>query len=208
MYAIDILLIGYLIGCISPAALIAKIKHVDLKKEGTKNLGATNTALVFGKAAGLFVMLFDIMKSVLAAEVTCILFPQISYAGMLASIGCILGHCFPVFMHFRGGKGLAAFGGMVWAYNPSFFIMIVIPGVLLMAILNTGVAVPMMACVMFPILVAVYGNNSVETILAILASVIIAIMHLGNLKRALERKDIISVRNFFGKMFSKQEKAK
>ena len=93
MKVIVILTIGYLIGCISPAALLAKRKNVDLKKEGTKNLGATNTALILGKASGIFVMLIDILKSILSAKLTQMLFPQISYAGMLACIGCILGHC-------------------------------------------------------------------------------------------------------------------
>ena len=202
MKYIWILMIGYLTGCISPAALIGKIKNVDLKSEGTKNLGATNTALVLGKASGLFVMVFDILKSVFASQVCSILFPQLSYAGMLACIGCIVGHCFPVFLHFRGGKGLASFGGMVWAYNPWFFVAIVIPGVILMAILNTGVAVPLLACVMFPLLVAIYRNGAVDTLLAIIASIIIVIMHWGNLKRALNRKDVVSVRNFFRKVLS------
>lgn len=204
MNMIVILLIGYLIGCISPAALLAKIKNVDLKQEGTKNLGATNTALVLGRGSGLFVMLVDILKSILSAKLSQMLFPQISCAGMVACIGCILGHCFPVFLHFRGGKGLAAFGGMVLAYNPWFFVMILIPGVVLMVILNTGVAVPMLACVMFPILVAMYGNGIAESIMALIASGIIIIMHQENLKLALKRRDVVSVRNFFGKMFLKK----
>ena len=200
MKVIVILTIGYLIGCISPAALLAKIKNVDLKKEGTKNLGATNTALILGKASGIFVMLIDILKSILSAKLTQMLFPQISYAGMLACIGCILGHCFPVFLHFRGGKGLAAFGGMVLAYEPWFFVMIVFPGVILMIILNTGVAVPMLACVMFPILVACNHGSMVEIVLAVIACIIIAWMHWGNLRKALARNDVISTRNFFKKM--------
>ena len=204
MNMIVILLIGYLIGCISPAALLAKIKNVDLKQESTKNLGATNTALVLGRGSGLFVMLVDILKSILSAKLSQMLFPQISCAGMVACIGCILGHCFPVFLHFRGGKGLAAFGGMVLAYNPWFFVMILIPGVVLMVILNTGVAVPMLACVMFPILVAMYGNGIAESIMALIASGIIIIMHQENLKLALKRRDVVSVRNFFGKMFLKK----
>lgn len=200
MNMIVILLIGYLIGCISPAALLAKIKNVDLKQEGTKNLGATNTALVLGRGSGLFVMLVDILKSILSAKLSQMLFPQISCAGMVACIGCILGHCFPVFLHFRGGKGLAAFGGMVLAYNPWFFVMILIPGVVLMVILNTGVAVPMLACVMFPILVAMYGNGIAETIMALIASVMILWTHRDNLKKAMMRDDVVSVRDFFGRM--------
>lgn len=203
MNMIVILLIGYLIGCISPAAVLSKIKNVDLKQEGTKNLGATNTALVLGRGSGLFVMLVDILKSILSAKLSQMLFPQISCAGMVASIGCILGHCFPVFLHFRGGKGLAAFGGMVLSYNPWFFVMIAIPGVVLMIILNTGVAVPMLACVMFPILVVCYHGSVMEISLSVIACVIIAWMHRDNLRKALARTDVISSRNFIKKMTHK-----
>ena len=201
MKIIAILMIGYLIGCIHPAAVLAKVRNVDLKKEGTHNLGATNTALVLGKASGIFVMVFDILKSILSAKLCQMLFPHISYAGMVACIGCILGHCFPVFLHFRGGKGLAAFGGMVLAYNPWFFVMIVIPGVILMIILNTGVAVPMLACVMFPVLVACSHGSVAEISLSVIACILIAWMHRDNLKKAMAKADVVSTRDFFKRMF-------
>lgn len=203
MNMIVILLIGYLIGCISPAATLSKMKNVNLKQEGTKNLGATNTALVLGRGSGLFVMLVDILKSILSAKLSQMLFPQIRCAGMIACIGCILGHCFPVFLHFRGGKGLAAFGGMVLAYNPWVFVIILIPGVFLMVILNTGVAVPMLACVMFPILVVCFRGSAMEISLAVIACVIITWMHRDNLRKALARTDVISTRDFIKKMTHK-----
>ncbi len=178
---------------------------MDLKQEGTKNLGATNTALVLGRGSGLFVMLVDILKSILSAKLSQMLFPQISFAGMVACIGCILGHCFPVFLHFRGGKGLAAFGGMVLAYNPWFFVMILIPGVVLMVILNTGVAVPMLACVMFPILVVCYHGSVMEIGLSVIACFFIAWMHRDNLRNALAGTDVISTKNFFKKMFRRKD---
>ena len=107
MSAIISLGLGYCMGCINPAHWIAEKKHVNLKEEGTGNLGATNTAFVLGKKAGIFVMLFDIFKSLLSYKIAKWLFPKLLIAGILASIGCILGHCFPVTMHFQGGKGLA-----------------------------------------------------------------------------------------------------
>jgi glycerol-3-phosphate acyltransferase PlsY len=207
MEAIMSLGFGYLIGCISPSALLAKIKQVDLKKEGTKNLGATNTALVLGRASGIFVMVFDILKSFIASKLARWLFPHLVVAGMLACIGVILGHCFPVFLHFQGGKGLAAFGGMVLAYNPWFFLLIVIPGVILMTVLNTGVVVPMLASLMFPILVYLQSGSLTDTALAILAGGIIVVMHWSNLKKALNNKDVISTRNFYRDiLFKKKEK--
>lgn len=207
MHAIMSLSFGYLIGCIHPAALLSKLKNVDLKKEGTKNLGATNTAIVLGRASGILVMVLDILKSFFASRLARALFPQLAIAGMLASIGAIVGHCFPVFLHFQGGKGLAAFGGMVLAYNPWFFLIIVIPGVLLMILLNTGVAVPMAGCVMFPLLTWFWGCSIPHTLCALIASAFVFGMHWSNLQKAINNKDVISTRNFFKNiLFKKKEK--
>lgn len=205
MKAILSLGMGYFIGCISPAAFISKLKNVNLKEEGTKNLGATNTALVLGKAAGIFVMIFDIAKSFFSYKLARWLFPQMVAAGILACIGVILGHCFPVTMHFQGGKGLAAFGGLVLAYKPWFFALIVACGLVLMALLDTGVVMPMLASVMFPILVYLNSKSIPETLAVIAACVIIVVMHLDNIKLAKEKKDKVLVREFFHKVFGKNE---
>lgn len=204
MSAILSLGMGYLIGCISPSAWISKKKKVDLTKEGTKNLGATNTALVLGKKAGIFVMLFDIAKSFFSYKIARVLFPHLAIAGIIACIGAILGHCFPVFMDFHGGKGLAAFGGLVLAYKPWMFIAIVIPGVILMTILNTGVAVPMLASVMFPVLVFLESRRLDELLAVLVACGIIVVMHWSNLQRAREKKDVVNTRDFFTKVFGKK----
>lgn len=196
-------IIGYLMGCFHPAAIIAKRKNVNLKQEGSGNLGATNTAFVLGRGAGITVLIADIMKSVLSAKLAKLLFPQTLYVGMIACIGCILGHCFPIFMGFQGGKGLAAFAGMVLEYNLSFALPIVIPGLLLILVLNTGVAAPVWGCIMFPILVACYHGSTAEIILATTASVFIVWMHRDNIRKALAGADVISTKNFFKKMLNK-----
>lgn len=105
--------LGYFAGSLSPSSLVGRLKKTDVRKSGTGNLGATNTMLVLGWGAGIFVMLFDLMKSFLSGKLAQYLFPGLSTAGMLACIGAMIGHCFPVFHRFRGGKGLAAFGGLV-----------------------------------------------------------------------------------------------
>ena len=194
------LLIGYMMGCINPAAIISKVKNVNLKATGTKNLGATNTTLVLGKRAGVMVLIVDIMKSILSAKLVKLLFPHAVCTGMIACIGCILGHCFPFFLGFQGGKGLAAFAGMVLEYSPCFAITIVIPGVILVMILNTGVAAPILGCIVFPILVACFHGDGREIILALVASIIILWTHRDNLKRALMRDDVVSARDFLGRI--------
>lgn len=115
------LVIGYLLGTLSPAALFAKLKKVNLRKRGTGNLGATNTTMVLGKQYGALVMILDIGKAFLACKLAELLFPELAVAGLLAGAAAVVGHIYPFYMKFKGGKGLAAFGGMILAYNPWMF---------------------------------------------------------------------------------------
>jgi len=197
MHAVLSLGLGYLIGCISPAAWLSKKKNINLKEEGTGNLGATNTTLVLGRTAGVFVLFFDILKSYFAAKTAKLLFPHLAVAGMIAGIGAILGHSFPVFMHFLGGKGLAAFGGLILYYNPWLFIGIVTSGIVLMSLLNRGVAAPIMGCIVFPILVWLHSQNLAETALALVASALIFALHWTNLLKSIRGEDVISTKNFY-----------
>lgn len=204
MKALLSLVMGYFIGCISPAKWVSKRHHVDLKEEGTGNLGATNTALVLGKAAGLFVMVVDMGKSFFSYKLARWLFPQLAIAGLIACVGVILGHCFPVFLDFQGGKGLAAFGGMILAYSGKVFFTILVPGLVLMAILDTGVAMPMVAGALFPIMVYRRSASTAMALTAAAASGIIVFVHRDNLKRALEGNDVVGVRDFFRKVLPRK----
>ena len=206
MNIFNILGIGYLFGCISPAAILGKLQNVNLKKEGTGNLGATNTALVLGPRSGMVVLVSDIVKTILSAKVSCALFPDLLHAGMIACIGCMLGHCFPVFMHFEGGKGVAVYGGMVLLYNPGFAVPIIFFGILLIIILNTGVAAPMLASILFPVLILVQGGDRISFLLAMIASILLVFMHRDNLKKTIDKKDIFSTREVIAKLSSKTDR--
>lgn len=205
MEAIVSLGIGYFLGSISPAALVGKRKNVDLKQEGTKNLGATNTMMVLGWSAGIFVMAFDILKSFLAGKLAQLLFPQLRIAGMLACIGAMLGHCFPLFLHFQGGKGLSAFGGLVIYYNLWFVPIILFSALALMILLDCGVAFPLLVSVLFPVLVYAFGATVPEILTAILAGVLLFALHLDNLKKAFRKDESMRVRKpLMEKLFRKK----
>ena len=118
---------GYFTGCINPAFIIGRIKGYDVRSSGSKNAGASNTVIMAGKLAGVLVALLDIFKAALSWRLCQALFPQFALAGILGGVACILGHMFPVFLHFCGGKGLACIGGVVLAYDPvTFLIMLAI----------------------------------------------------------------------------------
>ena len=199
------LILGYAMGCLNPAAWIGKKNHIDLKQAGTGNLGATNTTMVLGRKAGAFVLIFDVAKSFLAARLARWLLPQLAVSGMLASIGVILGHCFPITMHFSGGKGLAAFGGMMLAYNPVVFVIVVLSGIGIMVLLDIGVAAPLLGTVMFPALTFLFSHDVPSTVCAVIASVIILYIHLDNVNKTRAHSDV-KVKNYFRDVLFKKKK--
>ena len=194
-------------GCLNPAAWIGKKNHIDLKQAGTGNLGATNTTMVLGRKAGAFVLIFDVAKSFIAARLARWLFPHLAVSGMLASIGVILGHCFPITMHFSGGKGLAAFGGMMLAYNPVVFVIVVLSGIGIMVLLDIGVAAPLLGTVMFPLLAYLFSHDIPTTACAVIASMIILCTHLDNVHKTREHSDM-KVKNYFRDILFKKDREK
>lgn len=207
MKALLSLILGYFIGNFNTAAVVGRVKKVDLKQEGTGNLGATNTTMVLGRKAGAFVLVFDVAKSFIAARLARWLFPQLAVSGMLASIGVILGHCFPITMHFSGGKGLAAFGGMMLAYNPVVFVIVVLSGIGIMVLLDIGVAAPLLGTVMFPVLAYLFSRDIPTTACAVIASVIILCTHLDNVHKTREHSDM-KVKNYFRDILFKKNSEK
>ena len=179
MSAIISLTMGYFIGCINPASLIGRKKKVDLRENGTGNLGATNTALVLGRKSGYFVLIFDMFKAFFSYKMARTLFPRLAAtAGLLAGIGVLLGHCFPVFMHFRGGMGLASFGGLVLAHDPAVFAVLLTLGLLLAYVLNYGVYLAVSATLLFPIASFLRTGELTDLLLTAVAGGLIFVMHL------------------------------
>ncbi len=203
MQGIVSVILGYFIGCLSPAGLMAKCHDVNLKEEGTGNLGATNTALVLGRKAGYFVLFFDILKSFFSYKLARLLFPHLAIAGLLAGIGTILGHAFPVFLRFQGGKGLASFGGLVLAHDPGQFVILLALGIIAAVVLNYGVYLAVTATVLFPFF-SYFRSGSLSVFLsAAAASSLVFALHLGNLRRAITGEDPIRTRDGFRKIFGK-----
>ena len=197
------LAIGYLLGSFSPASLLAKRKDVDLTTTGTKNLGASNALIVLGRSAGILVMVVDILKAWLAAKIARLLFPKVAVAWALAGFGAILGHVFPFQLHFRGGKGLAAFGGMVCAFSPWLLLFYLTVGVLLMLLVNRSVFLPMFAAVTFPLIVYFTTRDLSLTLVCLAAAALVAWRHWSNIGK-VQRGEEAPVRDVFRKKIFKK----
>ena len=117
------LLIGYVFGLFQTTYILGKITGVDIRKGGSGNLGATNTLRVLGKKAGAIVLFGDIMKTGLAMLFVKALFKQ-SYPDILpllsayAAFGAVVGHVFPCYLKFKGGKGIACTAGYIIFFHP------------------------------------------------------------------------------------------
>lgn len=181
MKAIACIILGYLLGSISPSALISKVKKKDLRENGTGNLGATNVLINFGKLFAVLVMLFDIMKAFFIVKFTAYLFPLSSVIPLAAGAAAVVGHIFPFYMKFKGGKGLAAYGGMVLAYDPSSFLFLLILGVSLMLILNYAVIIPTSASVLFPIFTLIKTGDYRIFIVTVIVSAVLVFAHINNI---------------------------
>ncbi len=124
--------IGYAFGLFQTAYFYGKLKGVDIRKHGSGNAGTTNTLRVLGTKAGLIVFAGDVIKCIVAVGIVSVLISNLelgaSYADnlylfkMYTAAGVILGHNFPFYMGFRGGKGIAATAGFVISFHWSFVI--------------------------------------------------------------------------------------
>ena len=116
-------MIGYVFGLFQTAYLYGKLHGIDIRNYGSGNAGTTNTLRTPGTKAGLIVLLGDIMKCILAIVLTNMLFQnshpdEIYLLKIYAAAGAILGHNFPFYLHFKGGKGIAATAGMILSFHP------------------------------------------------------------------------------------------
>lgn len=190
--------VGYLFGSLNPAALLSKIKRKDLREVGTKNLGATNVTLTFGKGLGAAVMTFDLTKAFISYKFFEFIFPTYNFIGMVAGVFAVIGHIFPFYLGFRGGKGLASFGGLVLAYSPSLFLCMLLTATVLMVIVNHSVAMPIYAGVVFPIAVAVLDHSLLSFLLSLAVSVVLIIKFLPNISK-IKRGEDIKIREYLKK---------
>ena len=120
--------IGYVCGLFQTAYILGKVYHTDIRKQGSGNLGSTNVMRTLGKKAGALNLLCDCLKCIIAIAVVRMIF-RADYADILpllslyAAAGCILGHNFPFYLNFKGGKGVAASVGLVIAFDWRIFVI-------------------------------------------------------------------------------------
>ena len=198
-------LIGYLLGTFSPAMIVAKKKNRDLQKEGTGNLGATNTFLTVGKKYGFIVMGFDMLKAIIAFRIGKKLLPLSAVGGLLGGGAAVVGHVFPFHNKFKGGKGLASLAGTILAYDPVIFFFLLVVTVSLVLIVNYSVAMPLSASLLFPIMAGLRDGSASVFFVAALRGALVIYKHWGNLLKARDGTDLKVREYLFGNRDKERE---
>lgn len=198
------MIIGYVIGSLSPSALISKIKKQDIRKSGSGNLGTMNTMMNFGKRYAVPVMIIDMLKGFLAVKLAHWIVPAVSVAGVLAGGSAVLGHVFPFYMKFKGGKGLAPFGGMILALNPLGFLFLLLFGGVMMIIINYSFAMPFTAGIFFPFMEWIRTQSALAFTITAVISTLIIVKHWSNMRKAMQKQDA-KIRDYFKKYVMKKE---
>lgn len=122
-----LVVLAYLLGSIPFALIVGKIGYgIDIREHGSGNLGGTNTFRVLGKKAGLIVTSADILKGTLAASLPLIFGLGDMLHPLLIGIAAVIGHTYPIFAKFKGGKAVATSAGVLLAYSPLLFIILII----------------------------------------------------------------------------------
>ena len=180
---------GYLLGCSNMAFYLAKINKANLRAGGSGNLGASNVVVLLGWKAGLLTAVHDIGKSVLAVLLARLLFPGLEHADAAAGVASVLGHIFPFYLKFKGGKGFASYYGMTIALNWKLALCVGLAIVLVTVITDYIVCGTLTTIISVPVYIGITGSWLAAAILCI-ATTVIFLKHWENYPRMLNGTEL------------------
>lgn len=190
------IIIAYLIGSITTAVWYGKKFHnIDVREFGSGNAGATNTFRVLGKKAGGIVFGIDVMKGFIAANVANILFESTPFSEniilfkIILGVSCVIGHVFPIFASFKGGKGVATLLGITIALHPLAAVFCLFCFIIILLTTKYVSLGSMLSALIFCIILQTKtfetNNNLTLTIYGLAVFILLVLTHTKNIKRLL-----------------------
>ena len=195
--------ISYLLGSCNSAIITVKLmKHVDVRDYGSKNAGLTNTLRCFGKVCALFTLLGDMLKGVLAVLISRGIFSWLGigfgadndtrFIGYIAGIFAVIGHVFPIYYNFKGGKGILVSAAVLLAVDPLSFCIVIPFFAIVLAITRYVSVASISAAVIYPFVTFftqyfrssyTLAQASLNTVFVVITSIMLIYMHRTNIKR-------------------------
>lgn len=189
-------LIAYLIGSLNFAIIFSFLfKKQDIRKHGSKNAGSTNVVRVYGPLAGVFVFLGDFFKSIVTIAICNFLFSNsekyICYGGLIIGLFVILGHLYPVYFNFRGGKGIAAAAGVIITQDIRYFLVVLTVFLIALALFKIVAVASISAAISYPVATLLLFKNHFTFLFSVVAAVLVIYAHRTNIKKLLSSKNKI-----------------
>jgi len=196
-----ILLGGYLLGCVQSAYIVGRVVYkIDIREHGSGGAGMTNTARVMGGRAALIVFLADVLKCVAAYAIASVIFDGSGtfftssyganyFPGVVAALGVVLGHCFPFFLKFRGGKGAASSVGLVIMLSWQVSLIVLAIGIAIIFITKYISAASLIGFAAMIPTVALLGYGKDTVIIVAIIALIGWYTHRSNIVRLLSGKE-------------------
>jgi len=192
------LVLAYLIGSIPTAVWIGQLFYkIDVREYGSGNAGATNTFRVLGKKAGIPVLLFDVVKGVIAVLLAYVFSTELPESARFVNfqlalgVSAVIGHVFPVYVGFRGGKGIATLLGIMIAIHyqaASMALLVFLVVFLVTRYVSLG---SMSAAISFPFIVIVVFKSAIPSLIifSLFISIMVLITHQKNIERLIRKEE-------------------
>lgn len=198
MFRLICILIGYGIGCLQSAFIVGKlVANIDIREHGSGNAGTTNITRILGAKAGVIVFILDVIKGVLSFIICSLIFKgggtflgeNSILPGVYGGIGAILGHDFPFYLKFKGGKGTATTLGFILFINPYVALITYVFGFIVVFITRyISFASLVMTLICF-ILMILFKLEIEAIIIMFFVMILSYYQHIGNIKRLIKNEE-------------------
>ena len=184
-------LIGYLFGCIQSAFILGRlVGKIDIREHGSGNAGASNITSTLGISAGVIVGLVDILKGFFAVQVVKWIYPGNPELAFLAGLMAVIGHIFPFYMKFRGGKGVAALVGVMfgvdWRLGILFALLVAVPALVTDYIVSGSFT----TFIALPIITFLLDYSYLLVLIGLGLTVLCFYLHRANIQRIIAKEEL------------------
>lgn len=192
------ILIGYVFGLIQTGYIYGKLNNIDIRKHGSGNAGTTNALRTLGLKAGVITFIGDSLKCIVAVGIVHLIFAQhesVQLYAFYAGAGAVLGHNYPFYLKFKGGKGIASTAGLVLAVNPLMFVTIAVVFLAILLVTKYVSLGSIVIMILFVAEIVIYGQyggfhlSGTELMefygIAVFLAVMACWRHRANIKRLL-----------------------
>tara|TARA_B100000609_G_scaffold85190_1_gene67974 strand:- start:242 stop:874 length:633 start_codon:yes stop_codon:yes gene_type:complete len=185
---IILIILSYLVGAISSSIIICRIKKVDIRQIGSGNAGATNTVRALGKKFGAIVLFLDMLKGSLPTMIAKILSPESLVLAIACAFATVLGHVFPIYFSFKGGKGAATFIGTIIVIFPIGALICFLIWISVLILSGYVGLATISAAIIFPVSIFFFAESNLM-FFGITSTLFVLIAHYKNIIRLINRQE-------------------